>query len=83
MMSSNKYSSGKICMISWLNFLTKYQSSIAMIADSDGSAYFDCGDLRLLGGVKAVAECMNGLKKKVGLSEGGEKYRKAYEDRYR
>lgn len=57
----------------------KYQSAIAMIAGSDGGAYFGCGDKRTSGGVRAVAECMKGLKKTAGLSVWAEKYKKAYE----
>lgn len=60
----------------------KYQSAIALIAGSDGGAYFTCGAERMRGGVKAVAECMKGLKKTAGLPVWAEKYRKAYEGRY-
>ena len=60
----------------------KYQSAIALIAGSDGGAYHACGDKRVSGGVKAVAECMKGLKKTAGLPVWAEKYRKAYEGRY-
>jgi hypothetical protein len=59
----------------------KYQSGIALIAGSDGHAYNDCGAKRLSGGVKAVAECMKGLKKTAGLPVWAEKYRRAYEGR--
>jgi len=61
---------------------SKYQAAISLIAGSDGGAYFDCGDKRTSGGVKAVAECMKGLKKTAGLPVWAEKYRKAYEGRY-
>lgn len=60
----------------------KYQSAIALIAGSDGGGYLTCGQERLRGGVKAVAECMKGLKKTAGLPAWAEKYRKAYEGRY-
>jgi len=60
----------------------KYQASIAMIAGSDGGGYIKCGTERLHGGVKAVAECMQGLKKTAGLPVWAEKYRAAYEGRY-
>ena len=60
----------------------KYQSAIALIAGSDGGGYFTCGAERIRGGVKAVAECMKGLKKTAGLPVWAEKYRKAYEGRY-
>ncbi len=59
----------------------KYQEAIALIAGSDGGAYFTCGDKRTSGGVKAVAECMKGLKKTAGLPVWATKYRSAYEGR--
>lgn len=61
---------------------SKYQSSIALIAGSDGGKYFDCGAEKVSGGVKAVAECMKGLKKTAGLPVWAEKYKKAYEGRF-
>ena len=56
----------------------RYQRGISLIAGSDGAGYLNCGAKRLTGGVKAVAECMKGLKKSAGLSVWAEKYRAAY-----
>lgn len=54
----------------------KYSKAIALLGGA--SAYGACGDKVSTGGVKAVAECMHGLKKKLTESAWAEKYRNAY-----
>jgi len=54
----------------------KYSKAIALLGGA--SAYFTCGEKVSTGGVKAVAECMHGLKKKLTESSWAEKYKTAY-----
>lgn len=55
---------------------SRYREGINLIGGSN--AYFDCGAKAANGGVKAVAECMKGLKKAAGLDAWTAKYEKRY-----
>jgi len=54
----------------------KYSAAIALLGGA--SAYHACGDKSATGGVKAVAECMHGLKKKLTETDWATKYKTAY-----
>jgi hypothetical protein len=53
-----------------------YEDAIKLLGGA--SAYHACGDKVSTGGVKAVAECMHGLKKKMTESDWATKYRARY-----
>lgn len=53
----------------------KYENAIRILGGA--SAYFACG-AKISGGVKAVAECMHGLKTKLTESDWASKWEKAY-----
>jgi len=53
----------------------KYENAIKLLGGA--SAYFACGE-KITGGVKAVAECMRGLKKKLTESDWAKKWEEAY-----
>jgi hypothetical protein len=55
----------------------KYLAAIKALGGA--SAYYACGEKVSTGGVKAVAECMKGLKKKVSEEVWAQKYAFAYE----
>jgi hypothetical protein len=55
----------------------KYLRAIRDLGGAD--AYYDCGAKYAEGGVKRVAECMKGLKKKVKEDAWAEKWAAAYE----
>lgn len=53
----------------------KYEDAIKLLGGA--SAYYACGE-KIDKGVKAVAECMHGLKKALTESEWASKWEKAY-----
>jgi len=53
----------------------------AIKARGGASAYYACGEKAATGGVKAVAECMRGLKLKVSEEDWANAYEMAYEGR--
>jgi len=55
----------------------RYLSAIKALGGSD--AYYECGEKVAEGGVKAVAACMKGLKKKVTEDTWAKHYKMAYE----
>jgi len=57
----------------------RYLSAIKALGGAD--AYYTCGEKVAEGGVKAVAACMKGLKKKVGEEVWAEAYKDSYEGR--
>lgn len=52
----------------------KYKAAIDLLGGA--SAYYNCGEK---GKVKAIAECMKGLKKGLTSSDWATKYKEAYE----
>jgi hypothetical protein len=54
----------------------KYEDAIKLLGGA--SAFHTCGDKVSTGGVKAVAECMHGLKKSLTESQWATKYKDAY-----
>lgn len=55
----------------------KYLAGVKAIGGA--KAYYKCGAKAATGGVKAVAACMKGLKKKVSEVTWAKKYKLAYE----
>jgi hypothetical protein len=55
----------------------KYLAAIKALGGA--SAYYSCGEKVATGGVKAVAECMKSLKKRVPEEAWAEKWALAYE----
>jgi hypothetical protein len=55
----------------------KYLAAIRALGGA--SAYYNCGAQYSTGGVKAVAECMRGLKRKVSEETWADKWAAAYE----
>ena len=55
----------------------KYLAGVRAVGGAQ--AYYACGAKAATGGVKAVAACMKGLKKKVSEVKWAQKYKLAYE----
>jgi len=56
-----------------------YKEGVDAVGGAD--AYYSCGAKVTTGGVKAVADCMKGLKKKLTSSDWQSKYESAYRGR--
>lgn len=54
----------------------KYEAGIKLLGGA--KEWYACGEKRVTGGVKAVAECLKGLKKKLTESDWAKKYKDAY-----